>query len=300
MPAYAQAALIPRAVASVRAQTTDDWELIVVDDGSPDDVRGVLPLDRRIRLVERSCNGGLGCALNDGLEVARAAVIAYLPCDDVLAADHLSSLLDALRAEPRAAAAVATLAGPPDPVLQLVQVAHRRTASRWTERAQLESDDLELLFWRRLRAEGTFVATGRATCVWTAHPWQRHRAFRESADGGLNVVRSRYGIREPLRFHSSETGLVDEVTRFAADRARPPTPAASDGLRIVLAGELAFNADRVLALEERGHRLYGLWIDDPLGFNTVGPLPSATWRTSMPALRSRSSAAFGPTSSTRC
>jgi hypothetical protein len=40
-----------------------------------------------------------------------------------------------------------------------------------------------------------------------------------------------------------------------------------------MAGELAYNAERVLALEERGHRLYGLWTPDPLWFNTVGPLP---------------------------
>jgi hypothetical protein len=41
----------------------------------------------------------------------------------------------------------------------------------------------------------------------------------------------------------------------------------------LLVGELAFNPERVLALEERGHRLYGLWTADGLGDNAVGPLP---------------------------
>jgi hypothetical protein len=38
-------------------------------------------------------------------------------------------------------------------------------------------------------------------------------------------------------------------------------------------GELAYNADRVLALEERGHELFGLWMPDPYWYNAVGPLP---------------------------
>jgi hypothetical protein len=94
-----------------------------------------------------------------------------------------------------------------------------------------------------------------------------------SRDGGLNAFRRRYRAPGPLRFHTAETGLVDEVALYDRFRSRPPTPAAPDGLRILLAGELAYNPERVLALEERGHRLAGLWIDDPLGFMTVGPLP---------------------------
>jgi hypothetical protein len=41
----------------------------------------------------------------------------------------------------------------------------------------------------------------------------------------------------------------------------------------LLVGELAYNADRVLALEEAGHTLYGLWTGQPYWYNTVGPLP---------------------------
>lgn len=58
-------------------------------------------------------------------------------------------------------------------------------------------------------------------------------------------------------------------------------------------GELAFNPDRVLALEERGHRLYGLWIEHPWWLNTVGPLPfghvedlpRSDWRNAIRALQ---------------
>jgi hypothetical protein len=276
MPAYGQSGFLPRAVASLLAQTLGAWELIVVDDGSPDDTaEAVAPFleDPRVRLRRREVNGGLGRALNDGLDAATAPLVAYLPCDDLLRPAHLATLVALLDARTACVAAVGGLEGPAEPMPQLVQVVHRRTADRWTERAELESDDLERLFWGRLRRHGAFLETGAVTCAWTRHPGQRHRAFRESCDGGLNAFRRRYRIPEPLRFHSTETGLVDEVARYDDDRRRPPTPPAPDGLRILLAGELAYNPDRVLALEERGHRLLGAWIDDPLGFNTVGPLP---------------------------
>ena len=46
-----------------------------------------------------------------------------------------------------------------------------------------------------------------------------------------------------------------------------------DGLKILMVGELAYNAERVLALEEQGHKLYGLWMKDPYWYNYVGKLP---------------------------
>lgn len=64
----------------------------------------------------------------------------------------------------------------------------------------------------------------------------------------MNVFRRTYGVREPLRLASSETGLHDEVARYARWRAAPPPARDPGGLTVVLAGELAYNPDRVLAL----------------------------------------------------
>ena len=273
MPVFEQAAFLPRAVASLQAQTEADWELVVVDDGSNDDVSAALaPFDSdpRIALHRLAANRGLGAALNVGLDASSAPLIAYLPADDVLHSDHLS-ILHSLLGEDVVLAH--TACAPAEPRLQLVQLMHRRTGDAWLERDELESDDLELLLLARLRARGGVAASERITCQWTQHPAQRHRRIRESRDGGVNVFRAAYRVRTPLRLHSSETGLVDEVQRYGRQRARPTAHRAADGLRILLAGELAFNPDRVIALEERGHELLGLWIEDPLGFNTVGPLP---------------------------
>ncbi|WP_409330934.1 glycosyltransferase [Trujillonella humicola] len=273
-PSSPHAAFLPRALGSLLGQTVVDWEAVVVDDGSPDTgaVAAALPGDPRIRLLRHGENRGLGAALNTGLDATTAPVVAYLPADDVWAPGHLGALLGCL-ADPAVARARSGLAEPSDTAYdQLVQVAHRRTGERWTERAELETDDLDRLLWRRLDAAGAVADTGRVTCGWTRHPGQRSRAIRAAYDGGLNVFRARYGVAQPLRFASTDGADVDEGARYARFRGRVYRPAV-DGLRVLVVGELAFNPERVLALAERGHRLTGLWTATGLGDSTVGPLP---------------------------
>jgi glycosyltransferase involved in cell wall biosynthesis len=276
VPVHDQAAFLPRALESLLAQRVTAWEAAVLDDGSrdPAEVAAVVGglADPRIRLLGWPANRGLGATLNRGLAAAAAPLVAYLPADDVWFPDHLAALLDCL-ADPAVVLAGTELIEPSGaPYDQLVQVAHRRTQDRWTERAELESDDLGRLMWSRVRARGRTARTARATCAWTRHPGQRSRAIRESFDGGLNVFRSRYRIGAPLRFASTDGGEVDEVARYARFRERT-YPAAPDGLRVLVVGELAVNPERVLALAERGHRLAGLWTTEGLGDATVGPLP---------------------------
>jgi hypothetical protein len=269
MPVFDQASFIPRAIGSLLAQEVPGWELVVVDDGSADDVRAALPGDPRIVLLRHDRNRGLGAALNTALDRTCGDVVAYLPADDVWHAGHLAELLRLLDDPGVVLAHTARL--PPGRDLQLVQLAHRRTGERWLARPQLESDDLELLLLGRLRAQGRVAASAAATCTWTQHPGQRHRALRPSCDGGVNAFRRRYRVAEPLRLAADGAPLVDEPALYARFADRPPPPPG--GLRVLLAGALAHNPERVLALEERGCELIGLWIDDPLGFMTVGPLP---------------------------
>ena len=80
-----------------------DWELIVVDDGSPDDTQAILaPFldDPRIRGIRFDANRGLGRALNAGLDASSGSLIAYLPSDDVWYRDHLASLVDLFTSQP--------------------------------------------------------------------------------------------------------------------------------------------------------------------------------------------------------
>lgn len=283
MPTFEQAAFIGRALDSLWAQTYADWELVIVDDGSCDDTACALApwlADARVRYLRFDGNGGLGRAINAGLDAARGELLAYLPSDDVWYADHLAQLVARLERAPGAVLAYAGVRHHynrsadgiiPGECLQLVQCLHRRTELRWRERAELESDDLDRLFWTALRAQGAFVPTGALSCEWVDHPDQRHKRMREPL-GGVNPFRRHYRVAGPLRFHTSTGNLIDEERLYAQARSSRPQ-GRRKGLKIVLAGELAYNADRVLALEALGHRLYGLWTPTPYWFNTVGPLP---------------------------
>jgi hypothetical protein len=66
--------------------------------------------------------------------------------------------------------------------------------------------------------------------------------------------------------------FIDEEKIYAPFRKK--IPLAKDGLKILLVGELAYYPERIYALEEQGHRLFGLWTKDPeFSFATVGKLP---------------------------
>jgi glycosyltransferase involved in cell wall biosynthesis len=284
MPTYKQANFIRRALDSLCSQTLTDWELWIVDDGSPDETYEAAAsflADPRIRYHRFNQNRGLGAALNYGLEQAQAPFIAYLPSDDVYYADHLAALLYKLDEDESAVLAYSgvrhhynrSAEGQVEEFsLQLVQAMHRLTADRWIEREELVTDDLERMFWNKLRLKGAFAPTTALTCEWVDHPAQRYKILREPI-GGINPYRLYYQVKEPLRFHTTVGNYIDEIEHYRHFRDRHPTPPARDGLKILLVGELAYNPERVLALEERGHQLYGLWMPDPYWYNTVGPLP---------------------------
>ena len=84
IPTYNRADLLPRAVNSVLAQTYQDYEIIIVDDCSPDDTQDVAAKfsDRRIRFVRHERNRGVSAARNTGIEYARGEYIAFLDDDD--------------------------------------------------------------------------------------------------------------------------------------------------------------------------------------------------------------------------
>jgi glycosyltransferase involved in cell wall biosynthesis len=100
VPCYGQAHLLPQAVASVQAQSMPNWELLVVDDGSPDDTAQVteslVNADARVRLL-RQRNGGLSAARNAGVAASRGEYIQFLDADDVLMPRKLEIQLGAHR-----------------------------------------------------------------------------------------------------------------------------------------------------------------------------------------------------------
>jgi len=104
LPTFNRAPLLTRSIASVLAQTFDDFELIVVDDGSQDGTEAVvkdLP-DERIRYLRLPRNLGLPAARNAGLARARGAFLAFQDSDDEWHREKLERQMDAMRANPAA------------------------------------------------------------------------------------------------------------------------------------------------------------------------------------------------------
>ena len=85
IPAWKRAELTQRAVHSVLQQTFTDFEVIVVDDASPEPIEPQLhlPTDSRVRMIRRAANGGGSAARNTGFDAARAPVVCLLDSDDL-------------------------------------------------------------------------------------------------------------------------------------------------------------------------------------------------------------------------
>lgn len=101
MPAWKSAAFIERAIASVLAQQNIAFELIIVDDASPDNtgaiVKAIAAGDPRIIYDRLSENTGPSGARNRAIELSRGAFIAVLDDDDVMAPNRLATLLAAAK-----------------------------------------------------------------------------------------------------------------------------------------------------------------------------------------------------------
>jgi glycosyltransferase involved in cell wall biosynthesis len=84
IPVFNRASLVGRAVASVLRQSFGDLELVIVDDGSADDLAGALArfADPRIRLIRHERNRGAAAARNTAIRASAAPYVALLDSDD--------------------------------------------------------------------------------------------------------------------------------------------------------------------------------------------------------------------------
>ena len=106
-PVWNKAGYIGRMIASVRAQTFTDWELIIIDDGSSDgslvEVERAAGGDKRIRWYSQA-NAGVCAARNNGYSYATPGTefVQFPDSDDMLEPTMLAELIAALDANPRA------------------------------------------------------------------------------------------------------------------------------------------------------------------------------------------------------
>jgi glycosyltransferase involved in cell wall biosynthesis len=100
IPTYNCASLLTEAIGSVVAQTVTDWEIIVVNNFSQDDTRGVVTRfhDSRMRLIDFRNEGIIGASRNIGVGTAKSDIIAFLDSDDTWYPDKLATCMEMLHA----------------------------------------------------------------------------------------------------------------------------------------------------------------------------------------------------------
>lgn len=193
VPAYRAAGTIRRAVDGVLHQTYPAREILVIDDGSPDDlVRSLAAYGSRVRIL-RQANQGAAAARNRGIDQSHGELIAFLDADDCWEKAKLERQVAVLRAHPR----VVLVAGR---YFEQAPGQPRREAS-WGD-----WDLLDRPLWPR-GAQALAVAAH----IWTSTVLVRRTALREqrftpglepAEDGDLWIrllgSGAAYLLREPL------------------------------------------------------------------------------------------------------
>lgn len=207
MAAFNRAHTLPRALDSVLAQDWQDWEVVVVDDGSSDDTRAVLGhyTDPRIRLVTHEVNRGVTAAKNTGFDHCRGEWIATLDSDDALAPGALSTFMRVLTDV--------------DPTLDAISCNCVDSSTGRFSGSGFDRD--QYIDLRRSLAE----TRGEFWGMFHARILGRHR-FDERIAGREAVLWTRihenarwYYVHQGLRIYY--TGGADQLTRTKAFRANP-------------------------------------------------------------------------------
>ncbi|MDP9223545.1 MAG: glycosyltransferase family 2 protein, partial [Actinomycetota bacterium] len=84
VPAFNAAQYLPETLASVEAQTYNDWEVVVADDASTDETAEVAEsFGDRVKVLRTSANAGPAVARNRAIETSTAELLAFLDADDL-------------------------------------------------------------------------------------------------------------------------------------------------------------------------------------------------------------------------
>jgi hypothetical protein len=103
IPVFNRADTIAEAVGCCLEQTYSNLEIVVIDDGSSEDIAGALqPVRDRIRLLRHQINRGAGVARNVGITHASGSLLHFLDADDLLEPDTIARKIQALRIIPDA------------------------------------------------------------------------------------------------------------------------------------------------------------------------------------------------------
>lgn len=200
IPCYKQAEYLREAVDSVVAQTFTDWELIIVDDGSPDDTAATAEAiiaehpGRSIRLLRKQ-NGGVSEARNEGIRMARGAYILPLDADDMIRPTMLEKtvgLLDSI----------------PDIAIAYTDITHFGIVERTIQAAAFDATKIpinnQLNYCSLYRREAWERTGGYRSIYWGYEDWD---FWVGCAAAGLRATR----VPEPLLLYRVKDESRDTV-----------------------------------------------------------------------------------------
>lgn len=102
MPVYNGQEYLKEAINSVLEQSYQNYELIIIDDGSTDDSVEIIKSykDSRIRFLQNGANYGVGYTRNVGLDEAKGDFLAWMDCDDLIHPKRFEKQIDLLTKNP--------------------------------------------------------------------------------------------------------------------------------------------------------------------------------------------------------
>ena len=197
MPVYKTEATVAAAIESVLAQTLTDFELIAVDDGSPDKAGEVLAAyaakDPRVSVYSQE-NRGLSGARNAGLDRAAGEYVTFLDSDDVLPRHALATFLSAAEAT---GAAMVVSERPVDVQTEQDKAREMRVASVPRNRVRVSTTPLKsILAGRRMRSSA----------------W--NKLYRRETMGSLRFIEGIYF--EDWPFVTELAGELDKIAIVSA------------------------------------------------------------------------------------
>jgi glycosyltransferase involved in cell wall biosynthesis len=256
IPAFNAARTIGSAIRSVLAQTRQDFEVIVVDDGSTDGTScraGAYASDPRIRVI-RQPNRGPSAARNVGIAEARGSYVSMLDADDLWLPEYLEVLGGALDAAPDAAFAYTDAW-----LLEDATGKVRRKSAMSGQRAPKTVPDSRAFFL--LLLEGNFIytsVTARHSILEQVGGYDESLLTSEDWDLWLRMARRARVVRPPgmLAIHRDHAGsLSNDMRKFARSnceiyRRFAQDPTADPEVRALACRQLAHWSKAIRRLED--------------------------------------------------
>jgi len=194
IPTYNRAYLVGRAIRSVLNQTFQDFEIIVVDDGSTDNTEEVVKSfnDPRIRYIRHEQNRGGSAARNTGIRAARGEYIAFLDSDDEWLPQKLERQVNAFKSLDETTGLVYT---------GLRFVDHKGTLL-WEQRPNLSGYIFHKLLQRNVIGTASSVML-RRDCLLSTGLFDETLPSRQDLDLWIRIARQFkvFPIPEPLTVH---------------------------------------------------------------------------------------------------